>query len=174
MDEPMSSLLLITAGNSNLRDIRSKLRWAETVQSITSISELRRLVGNSVKFSAIITELTIKDGSGFLVVSKILSLYPAVPVIALHDVFDEEIAAMAFQYGATDFLAPTDQVSSNSFERAVRLANLRVKYNHRSRMLIGRLDQISSRARELACGIRDPVKGLGGQTELAGKVSGSI
>jgi DNA-binding NtrC family response regulator len=174
MGEPEKNLLLVTADTNKSATILPKLKWAEHVHNVTSVYEIRELVGRSLKFSSILTELTVKDGAGFLVVSKILSLYPLVPVIVIHDVFDEDVAALSFQYGAVDFLAPTDQVSTDSLERAVRLANLRIKYNGRGRMLLDRLDKISSRARELAYGVRNSTKGPDRQIELVGKVPREI
>lgn len=163
------TVLIISSDVKILGELKDKLKWVDRLFFSHSVRQLFDYVTKVTRFDSIISELTIPDANGFLVIPRIQEYFPTSPVIVIHDEFDEEIAGMSFGFGASDFLAPTSQVSEKSFERAIKLASIRNKYGPRSRNLLSRLDILSSRARELACGSRrDQESREGGERVTSG------
>lgn len=150
----VTNVLLVSSDSVRRNEIARKLSWVDKLDFSDSVGELFTHLKLSKRFDTIITELTISDAFGFLVIPRIQEVFPTAPIIVIHHAFDEDTAAMCFHYGACDFLAPTMSVSEKSFERAVKLANLRSKFGPKSRNWLSRLDILSSRAREIACGAK--------------------
>lgn len=141
--------LLVFLSSEDRADLfKSKLAWARSVQFAESACALRKFVKVPPALSGIVAELVADDVK---IVSKISTIYPSIPVVVAASRFDENLALGAFAAGASDFLAPLEAVSANSFERVLKLANLRMQAERRDAIILRRLELVASRARELAC-----------------------
>jgi PleD family two-component response regulator len=144
------NLLVLLSSADRVDLFKPKLAWARSVQFAESACALRKFVKVSPAISGIVAELVDDDTK---IVSKILTIYPLIPVVIASSHFDENLAIGAFEAGASDFLAPLETISADAFERALKSANLRMRAERRGAIMLERLELVALRARELACGI---------------------
>lgn len=161
----VTNVLLVSSDSMRRKGIANKLSWVDKLYFSDSVGQLFERIKLGKVFDSILTELTVSGASGFLVISRIQELFPTSPVIVVHHAFDEEVAAICFHFGAADFLAPTPDISEKSFERAIKLASLRSRFGPKARNLLSRLDILSARARESACGTRRESSSSGEQVK---------
>ena len=123
--EPWGSTLLLVEDNAeDARRIRGMLRaltadhfYVTHVESIVAAQDAL----NGQDFSVVLLDLSLPDGHGLAAIERLVQAAPQVPVVALGDLPEQNLALQAVEVGAQDFLMKR-HVTSRSLTQSLRYA----------------------------------------------------
>lgn len=123
----IKTLLIIEDNPSDARLLREMLR--EDSQNnvdlvfASDMAEAERHIAHTV-FDIILLDLCLPDAQGIAAIKRTRAAAPAIPLVVLTGMDDEDVAAQSLQEGAQDFLIK-GQIESRSLVRALRYATER-------------------------------------------------
>lgn len=145
-----NELLLITADNGLAEMIERQLSfWPMPLQRAHGIYELWDRDRSVI--SVILLDLDLPDSSNETAVCSCRKIFPSTPLIAIADVYDDELADKIFTCGATDFLIRRE-IGGSALRKSIRFSCLRTKtISEKNRQSLKILDDVALEARGLMC-----------------------
>ncbi len=131
-------ILLIEDNPGDVRLLRELLKDAVRLHS--EMTPVERLAAAAAllaaqPFDVVLLDLSLPDAAGLEALQRLHGLAPAVPIVVLTGLDDEETALRAVQEGAQDFLVK-GRVDAPSLSRAIRYAIERKRVEEMERQLV--------------------------------------
>ncbi|MCT7949983.1 PAS domain S-box protein [Ancylothrix sp. C2] len=124
MDLKTIDILLVEDNRADIALIQELLSCAKTVKCIVvAVSRLAQAIEelNNQHFDVILLDLSLPDSVGMETLLKVQEQAPAIPIVVMTGLDDEELAVEAVSLGAQDYLLKT-QTTADFLVRSIRYA----------------------------------------------------
>ncbi|WP_254832520.1 sensor histidine kinase [Haloglomus salinum] len=116
------------------------------------------------QFDVVLLDLGLPESTGLETAERVLDAYPAVPVVVLTGLQNEEVALEAIRAGAQDYLDKNEHIEGPMLARAVRYA---VERKAREKQLELRTERLGEFAELISHELRNPLSIASGYVQLA-------
>lgn len=121
------------------------------------------------QFDVVLLDLGLPESTGIETAERVVERHPAVPVVVLTGLKNDEVAVEAIRIGAQDYLRKTHDLDGTMLARSIRYA---IERNARERQLELRTERLEEFATVLSHELRNPLNIALGFTDMARETGG--